>query len=145
MISYDVKIPESLFNKLNKSIWEDCVEDFVDKVGVDALTNVKEYGEGVGAGWTEPFGGAPHWKGKIEIPGHYSGYLSDMHKLHHVDRFHVQIVSSAEFTEGVIEGYSTNWNITFGPNAYHKRAVDRLYEEDALPLRWKSATRGRLR
>lgn len=126
MIRTNVKVAPSLLDKLNGKKLETQIESLVMKTGENALQNIKEFGLGVGS-VLEPFGGAPHWQGKITVPGHYSGYLSDSHYLRKQSPFHVQIVSSAEFTEGVIEGFSTNWNITFGPNHYHKRAVDKLF------------------
>ena len=130
MISQRVTIPSSLLKKLDKNALERDVERLVKKTTEDALEKVKEYG--VGSGSTlEPYGGAPHWQGKITVPGHYSGYLSDTHYMKMQNPKNGQVVSDAEFVEGVIEGYSTNWsNVTFLENRYHKRAVDKLLESN---------------
>ena len=126
MISSYTRIPASLLDKLNGDKLNKDINKFVKKTGQDALENVKEFGKGVGS-VTTPYGGAPHWQGKIYEPGHYSGYLSDTHYMKMEGSNNAKILSDAEFVEGVIEGFSTNWNITFPPNYYHKRAVDKLF------------------
>jgi len=128
MISATVTMPPSLLKRLDSSSIKKDIELLVEQTSDDALENVKEFGLGVGS-VLEPYGGAPHWQGKITVEGHYSGYLSDSHYKKHESANHAQIVSSAEFVEGVIEGYSTNWEgVTFGANNYHKRAVDKLFQ-----------------
>lgn len=145
MISTKIRVSPSLLKKLSRNVGEECIEDLVDKIGVDSLENVKEFGLGVGS-VAEPYGGAPHWQGKIYVEGHYRGYLSDTHYMKHEDPYHVQIVSSAEFVDGVLQGYSTNWHgVVFGANNYPKRAVDKLIAEGSIPIRWKGVTKGRLR
>lgn len=126
MISQRVTLSNALLKRLDTNALERDVERFVKKTTEDALENVKKYGVGVSGG-REPRGGAPHWQGPIRIPGHYSGYLSDTHYMKMKNPKNGQIVSDAEFVEGVIEGYSTNVaNLTFPENRYHKRAVDEL-------------------
>ena len=143
MISHNVKIPPSLLKKLNKSFIEKKGELLIDKVSNEALENVKEFGLGTGS-VLEPYGGAPHWQGKITVQGHYSGYLSDTHYRKHETPFHAQIVSDAEFVDGVLKGYSTNWEgVTFGMNNYPKRAVDKLVQTNLYGNRiqefWKES------
>ena len=150
MISTKVTIPQSLLKKLDRKPYEDTLKEVVDKTGVDALNKVQEYGTGVSGGY-EPEGGAPHWLGIVSVPGHYSGYLSDEHHIKHIDSYNVQIVATAEFADGVINGYSTNWidkktgnMLRFPPNPYHKRAVDTLIAEGSIKHRWMGAREGRL-
>ena len=143
MISFRKRISPSLMRILSKDYVEKKGELLVDKVSSEALYNVKEFGLGVGS-VLEPYGGAPHWQGKIEVQGHYSGYLSDTHYRKHESPLHAQIVSDAEFVDGVLKGYSTNWHgRTFGMNNYPKRAVDKLVQTNLYGNRiqefWKEA------
>lgn len=130
MISTKVKVPQSLLKKLDSGTTEKHIENLVSKTSDDALANVKEFGLGVGS-VLQPYGGAPHWQGKIQVLGHYSGYLSDTHYKVQQSPYHAQIVSSADFVDGVLQGYSTNWaGVRFGANNYPKRAVDKLLKSN---------------
>lgn len=139
--SMSVRVPKSLYNKLNRSAWQNVIKEFVNNVGVDALSKVQEYGIGTSGG-VAPEGGAPHWQGPITVRGHYSGYLSDEHHINKIDDYHLQIVTTADFAEGVIYGYSTNWvdnggaPFLFEPNPYHKRAVDNMVRDGMIANRW---------
>lgn len=161
MITAECIIPQSLKRKLKKSWLDNRANNLTTGVANNLLWNVQEYGFGVGNyslpypnydenhhGYSKtnrtPSGGAPIWQGKISETGHYRGYLSESHYIKYVSSNHAQIVSSADFTEGVIRGYSTNWFNTdgepyyFPPNPYHKRAVDKMYRENVIPTVWKS-------
>lgn len=130
MIHYNISISNNLRKRIDKNILEKDIGLLIEKTSDAALNNVKEFGLGVGS-VTEPFGGAPHWQGEITVQGHYRGYLSDSHYKKHETPYNAQIISSAEFVEGVIRGYSTNWHgVRFGANNYHKRAVDKLLESN---------------
>ncbi len=159
MISAECVIPQSLKRKLEKSWLDNRANNLTVAVSNSLLWNVQEYGFGVGKyslsypnydslAYTNsrrtPSGGAPVWQGRIYENGHYRGYLSESHYIKYVSPNHAQIVSSADFTEGVIRGYSTNWFNSdgepyyFPPNPYHKRAVDKMYRENVIPTAWKS-------
>lgn len=151
MISYRVKIPNSLKIRLSSYHMNNNVKFLVNEISEEALRYVKEYGIGTAGGNTNPTGGAPVWQGKVGglgKAGHYRGYLSDSHYIKRVAENHAQIISSADFVDGVIEGYSTNWfdkngnPITFPPNRYHKRAVDKLMQNDVANVYWKRVTEG---
>jgi len=129
------RISPGLEKKFKPSYIENVCDLATQKIAEDTLANVKVYGEGVGNGRTAK-GGSPWWQGKVTVQGHYRGYLSDSHSVKKVDKFHKQIVSSAGFVEGVIEGYSTNWaGVRFGMNNYPKRAVDKTYRDGSIPSR----------
>lgn len=143
MISTKVKVPQSLLKKLSKEYVEKKGALLVDKTSQEALNNVKQFGLGSGS-TIVPFGGAPHWQGKITVQGHYSGYLSDTHYRKIVSPLHAQIASDAEFVDGVLRGYSTNWHgHHFGLNNYPKRAVDALVQTNLYGNRiqefWKES------
>lgn len=148
MISYRVKIPNSLKIKLSSYNMTHVTKRFTNKIGLEALRNVREFGIGTAGGNTNPTGGAPYWQGKIWEKGHRRGYLSDSHYLKQTGINEVQIVTSADFAEGVIEGISTNWftsdgfPYTFPPNRYHKRAVDKLYTENVIQTAWRNSLKG---
>jgi len=147
MISTSVRISPSLQRKLQKSWMDNNVSKLVDSVATQSLWNIREYGFG-SAGGNKPSGGAPIWQGKIYDNTHYRGYLSESHQIVKQANNHAQIVSSADFLEGVIEGYSTNWADSdgnpyiFPPNYYHKRAVDELYTSQTIPISWKNIIDG---
>ena len=151
MISAKVKIPNSLKIKLSKYHIENNTKFLVNEVSEETLRKVKAYGIGTAGGNTNPTGGAPVWQGKVGDKlghtGHYRGYLSDSHYIKRVNNTHAQIVSSADFVDGVINGYSTNWfdsqgnPRTFPPNPYHKRAVDEMYREGFQEY-WNRVTNG---
>lgn len=144
MISIKVDIPNKLKIRLSKYNTDITIGQFINKVGDDALLNVREYGEGGG----NPSGGAPYWQGKVTQKGHYRGYLSSSHYIKRISNNHIQIVSSAGFAEGVIIGQSTNWTTrdggayVFAPNPYHKRAVDKLYESGSIQTNWRRVIKG---
>ena len=123
MISTKVKISPSLKRKLNKSWMENNITNLVDSVANQSLWNIQEYGFG-SANNNIPSGGSPIWQGRINTSGHYRGYLTESHFINKPNSHHAQIASSAEFLDGVIEGYSTNWRdsngepIIFPPNYY---------------------------
>ena len=147
-VSYNVKIPNRLKIRLSDYNHKTKVRLFVNETGYDALRWVKQYGIGT-AGGRKPTGGAPVWQGRAGFSrksfgegfirnGHYRGYLSESHYLKRISPTHVQIASSAEFVDGVLGGYSTNWSgITFGANNYHKRAVDKLFSTNSFEVNWK--------
>ena len=147
MITYRVKIPNKLKIRLSKYNMTIAIRQFVQKVGDDALLNVMEYGIGTGGGNPTPTGGAPYWQGEVR-KGHRRGFLSDSHYIKHISPTHIQIVSSADFTWGVLIGQSTNWMdkdggyVRFAPNPYHKRAVDKLYSSGSIQTNWRMATKG---
>lgn len=142
MISSKAKIPNSLKIKLSKYNMDNIASQLVNRVSEDVLLKVREYGEGT-AGGNEPTGGAPYWQGEITVKGHRRGYLSDSHYIKRVDNYNTQIASSAEFTDGVINGYSTNWRgVTFRPNPYHKRAVDKFSAEKNINAIWRELVKG---
>lgn len=149
-MKFKVRIPNSLKIRLSKYHHEQKVKIFINETGQDALNYVKQYGVGTAGGNTNPTGGAPVWQGKIETSGHYRGYLGESHFLRRVAYNHVQIASSADFVEGLMEGVSTNWfnedgyPVTFPPNYYHKRAVDSLIIQQHIPVNWRRAERGTL-
>ena len=138
MISAKVNISKSLSSKLSPTWLNNCTSQFVDAVANRVLWNIQEYGFGSAKG-NSPSGGSPIWQGMIWETGHYRGYLTESHQIKKLTPYHAQIVSSADFVEGVIEGFSTNWfdsdmnPITFPANYYHKRAVDRMYSEGTIP------------
>lgn len=142
MIISRTKVPNSLLVKLSRHHVENNTKLLVNEVGGEALRKVKAYGIGTAGGNDNPTGGAPVWQGEIEKEGHYRGYLSDSHHLNRVDDFHVQIVTSADFADGVIEGYSTNGQGRFLPNRYHKRAVDEIYSENHVSQYWDRIVNG---
>lgn len=142
MISSNVKIPNSLKIKLSKYYTNQNIKLLVNEVGDEALRKVKAYGIGTAGGNSNPTGGAPVWQKEVTVNGHYRGYLSDSHYLKRVSDTHVQIVSSAEFVDGVIGGYSTNGWGDFLPNPYHKRAVDSLYREGHIQQYWDRVVNG---
>lgn len=137
MISANVKIPQSLLNKLSQTWVDNSASDLVDATATDMLWNIQEYGFG-SADLQTPSGGAPIWQKKITVPGHYRGYLSESHYIKKENPFNAQIVTSAEFVEGVIYGFSTNSEGTFNPNPYHKRAVDTTFRNGKIPVIWKN-------
>lgn len=147
MISANVSISPSLKRKLEKSWMDNNVSKLVDSVANQSLWNIQEYGFGSAKGNT-PSGGAPIWQGKIYDNTHYRGYLSESHFIHKESNNNAKIVSSADFLEGVIKGYSTNWTdsqgnaYTFPPNYYHKRAVDKLKSSQTIPTIWKNIIEG---
>lgn len=143
MISTKVIVPDSLKKKLTKEFVDKKAEILIDKTSQEALSYVKEFGLGTGS-TIEPFGGAPHWQGKVTVQGHYSGYLSDTHYRKVLSPLHAQIASDAEFVDGVLRGYSTNWHgHRFGLNNYPKRAVDKLVQTNLYGNRiqefWKES------
>lgn len=148
MIISRTRVPNSLLIKLSSYNLEQVASRLVNKVGDDALRNVREYGVGTAGGNENPTGGAPYWQGQIKIAGHRRGYLSDSHYIKQINPFNVQIVSNADFVEGVLDGFSTNWRgqggipITFPPNYYHKRAVDKLYADGRIPTIWRTVLKG---
>ena len=151
MISTRVKIPNRLKIRLSKYEMELAKREFVSKLGDEALLNVMEYGEGArklgdfeydeGEAW----GGSPYWQGPITVEGHRRGYLSDSHSKKHISPEQTNIVSSADFVEGVLKGYSTNWEgVTFGANNYPKRAVDKIRSEGRIQTIWREVTEGKI-
>ena len=146
MISVNVKINSRLKRKLSDYTMTMVTRQMVDKVGEETLAKVHEYGEG---GFS-PSGGAPHWQGLVTVKGHYSGYLSDTHKLKYLTSNHVQIITTADFAEGVIIGQSTNWitrdggYYVFTPNPYHKRAVDNALSNEKVGAIWKEVLKGKI-
>lgn len=144
MIISRTKVPTSLIVKLSKYNFEQTTSQFVNDVSNEALRNVREYGIGTAGGNEDPTGGAPYWQGKIEVEGHRRGYLSDSHYIKNINPFHAQIVSSADFVDGVIYGYSTNGTGRFPPNPYHKRAVDKLYTDGRIHTAWRNAIKGNI-
>ena len=143
MISANVKIPQSLLNRLTKTWVDNSASDLVDATATNMLWNIQEYGFG-SAGQNTPSGGAPIWQGRIWEDGHYRGYLSESHYIKKINPFNAQIVTPADFVEGVIEGYSTNWfyhdgiPVVFPPNPYHKRVVDKTIKDGTIPVIWKN-------
>lgn len=151
MISYRVKIPNSLKIKLSSYNMTQVTKRFTNKIGLEALRNVREFGIGTAGGNTNPTGGAPVWQGKVGglgKTGHYRGYLSDSHYLKQSNSNEAQVVTTADFAEGVIIGISTNWfdkngnPVTFPPNRYHKRAVDKLYANGIIYTAWRNSLKG---
>jgi len=152
MIQCRIKIPETLKVKLSVKANETKIEEFVNQTTEDALGYVHRYGVG-SAGGNEPEGGAPVWQGRVGSRKrfgkgtienqHYRGYLRDSHYINKLGSYHMQIVSSADFVNGVLEGYSTNWSgVTFGANNYHKRAVDDLIRDNVINTNWRRTTVG---
>lgn len=147
MIDVNVTISPSLQRKLS-SVWIDnSANKLTDAVASDTLWKIQEYGFG-SAGGNTPSGGSPIWQGKIWENGHYRGYLTESHYIKKINPYHIQIASSADFVEGVIQGVSTNWfdsdmyPITFPPNYYHKRAVDKMFAEGKIPIIWNNIVNG---
>ena len=147
MISANIRLSPSLQRKLEKSWMDNNVSKLVDSVANQSLWNIQEYGFG-SAGGNKPSGGSPIWQGKIYEEGHYRGYLTESHFIKKINNNRAQIVSSAEFIDGVIEGYSTNWFDSqgnpriFPPNYYHKRAVDKMFASQTIPVSWKNIIDG---
>lgn len=137
MIGCNVKIPQSLLNKLTQTWVDNSASDLVDAVATDMLWNIQEYGFG-GYDLNTPSGGAPIWQKEIKVSGHYRGYFSESHYIKKINSFNTKIVTPAEFVKGVIYGYSTNSEGVFNPNPYHKRAVDRTKRDGTIPIIWKN-------
>lgn len=142
MIKVNVKFP-SLKRKLEGSWMKNRTTNLVDGVANKCLWNIQEYGFG-SAGGNTPSGGSPIWQGKIWEKGHYRGYLSESHYIKKNGYNNAQIVTSADFVWGVIEGYSTNWfdsdmnPVIFPENRYHKRAVDNMYKDNTIGTIWNN-------
>lgn len=138
MIQTKARISSSLQRKLTESWMKNNISDLVDAISHESLNNIKEYGFGSARG-NIPSGGSPIWQGKIHHEGHYRGYLTESHYIKKNSPNHSQIVSSADFVDGVISGYSTNWEgVRFGANNYHKRAIDKVYREGKIPVIWNN-------
>ena len=141
MISYNIKIPQSLLNRLSRTWVDNRANYLTDAVSNDVLWNIQEYGFGSADGNT-PSGGSPIWQGKIYEKGHYRGYLRESHYIKKISPYNAQIVTSADFAESLILGVSTNWFDSegnprvFGENWYHKRAVDKMIREGKIPIIW---------
>lgn len=142
MINIRTKVSNSLLVKLSRYNMDIVASRLVSKTADEALLNVMEYGEGT-AGGNEPTGGAPYWQGKVTVEGHRRGYLSDSHFVRYVNNYHAQVLSSAFFVDGVLQGYSTNWHgVTFGANNYPKRAVDKLIADGRINTIWREVVKG---
>lgn len=161
MITANVEISDNLKRKLSTSWLDKSASDLVDSVAHASLENIREYGFGTAMTSYEtdmngvrqikrskPSGGAPIWQGNIYDPTHYRGYLRELHSIKKVSPYHSQVVTSADFVEGLMEGYSTNWfdsygnPIIFPPNYYHKRAVDKVFKEGNIPIIWNNVVQG---
>ena len=146
MISINTRISPNLKRKMSGKWVDEIASTLVDTTSNALLWNIQEYGFGSAKGNT-PSGGSPIWQGRIYEKGHYRGYLRESHHIVKESFYHSKIVSSADFVEGVIEGYSTNWQtsdgeeIVFGKNYYHKRAVDKFIAGGNLPTIWGNIIR----
>lgn len=143
----EIKISPSLEEKLKPSWMKNNVSKLIDATSHASLNNVREYGFGSAKG-NKPSGGSPIWQGKIWENGHYRGYLTESHYIVRKNNNHAQIVTSAEFADSLMEGFSTNWfdsdgnPVMFPENYYHKRAVDKLYSERIVPVIWHNVIGG---